>query len=128
MKATRATTASGRVRVTRRRRRSASVGIRFTAGKLKQPLPACFYSPMTVLDWAILAFTFALALWGYRQGLIVGALTLVGFGVGAFVGSRIGPLLLAQGAGSPYAPLCGAPGAPLAGWGGGGGGGGGCAP
>ena len=70
---------------------------------------------MTVLDWAILAFTFALALWGYRQGLIVGALTLVGFAAGAFVGSRIGPLLLTKGADSPYAPLCGALGALLAG-------------
>src|SRR4051794_7583719 len=70
---------------------------------------------MTVLDWAILAFTFALALWGYRQGLIVGALTLAGFAAGAFLGSRIGPLLLTKGADSPYAPLCGALGALLAG-------------
>jgi S1-C subfamily serine protease len=70
---------------------------------------------VTVLDWAILAFTFALALWGYRQGLIVGALTLAGFAAGAFVGSRIGPLLLTRGADSPYAPLCGALGALLAG-------------
>ena len=70
---------------------------------------------MTVLDWAILAFTFALALWGYRQGLIVGALTLVGFGVGAFAGSRIGPLLLTEGSHSPYAPLCAALGALLIG-------------
>jgi len=70
---------------------------------------------MTVLDWAILAFTFALALWGYRQGLIVGALTLVGFGAGAFAGSRIGPLLLTEGSHSPYAPLCAALGALLVG-------------
>ena len=70
---------------------------------------------MTVLDWAILAFTFALALWGYRQGLIVGALTLVGFGLGAFAGSRIGPLLLTEGSRSPYAPLCAALGALLIG-------------
>ncbi len=68
-----------------------------------------------MLDWAILAFTFALALWGYRQGLIVGALTLAGFGVGAFLGSRVGPMLLTGGADSPYAPLCGALGALLAG-------------
>ena len=68
-----------------------------------------------MLDWAILAFTFALALWGYRQGLIVGALTLLGFAAGAFVGSRVGPLLLTKGADSPYAPLCGALGALLAG-------------
>jgi S1-C subfamily serine protease len=70
---------------------------------------------VTVLDWAIIAFTLALALWGYRQGLIVGALTLVGFAVGAFLGSRLGPVVLSQGADSPYAPLCGAIGALLVG-------------
>lgn len=70
---------------------------------------------MTILDWAIVAFTIALALWGYRQGLIVGALTLVGFAAGAFAGSRIGPLLLARGSHSPYAPLCAAIGALLGG-------------
>jgi len=70
---------------------------------------------VTVLDWAILAFTFALALWGYRQGLIVGALTLLGFSAGAFIGSRVGPLLLTKGSHSPYAPLCAALGALLIG-------------
>lgn len=70
---------------------------------------------MTVLDWAIVAFTFSLALWGYRQGLIVGALTLIGFGLGAAVGGRVGPLLLARGSESPYAPLCAALGALLLG-------------
>jgi S1-C subfamily serine protease len=70
---------------------------------------------VTVLDWAILAFTFALALWGYRQGLIVGALTLVGFGAGAFAGSRVAPLLLSKGSHSPYAPLFAALGALLIG-------------
>jgi len=70
---------------------------------------------MTVLDWGIVAFTLALALWGYRQGLIVGALTLAGFGFGAFAGSRLGPLVLDQGSDSPYAPLCAALGALLVG-------------
>ncbi len=70
---------------------------------------------MTVLDWAIIAFTLALGLWGFRQGLIVGTLTLIGFAVGAFAGSRIGPLVLNQGAESPYAPLCAALGALVAG-------------
>jgi S1-C subfamily serine protease len=70
---------------------------------------------VTVLDWAIIAFTVALAMWGYRQGLIVGALTLLGFGAGAFAGSRLGPLVLAEGSKSPYAPLCAALGALLAG-------------
>jgi S1-C subfamily serine protease len=70
---------------------------------------------MTVLDWAIVAFTLALGLWGYRQGLIVGTLTLFGFAAGAFAGSRIGPMALNQGSESPYAPLCAALGALLAG-------------
>jgi S1-C subfamily serine protease len=70
---------------------------------------------VTVLDWAIVAFTVALGLWGYRQGLIVGALTLAGFAAGAFAGSRLGPLVLAKGSESPYAPLCAALGALLAG-------------
>ena len=70
---------------------------------------------VTVLDWAIVAFTLALGLWGYRQGLIVGAMTLVGFAGGAFAGSRLGPMVLSQGSESPYAPLCAALGALLAG-------------
>jgi S1-C subfamily serine protease len=73
------------------------------------------YSSVTVLDWSILAFTLALALWGYRQGLIVGMLTLLGFAAGAAAGSRIGPLVLSEGAESPYAPLFAALGALLAG-------------
>lgn len=70
---------------------------------------------MTVLDWAILAFTIAFAMWGYRQGLIVGVLTLVGFAAGALAGSRGGPLLLSEGSSSPYAPLFAAIGALLVG-------------
>lgn len=70
---------------------------------------------MTVLDWAIVCFTIALAVWGYRQGLIVGALTLAGFAAGAFTGSRVGPLLLHNGSRSPYAPLFAAMGALLLG-------------
>src|SRR3954471_23373086 len=60
---------------------------------------------MTALDWIIVAFTVLMALWGYSQGLVVGALSLVGFLAGAFVGARIGPLVLSDGAHSPYAPL-----------------------
>ncbi|HEY1273821.1 MAG TPA: MarP family serine protease [Thermoleophilaceae bacterium] len=60
---------------------------------------------MTSLDWIIVAFTVLMAVWGYAQGLIVGGLSLVGFGVGALVGSRLGPLLLEDGSHSPYAPL-----------------------
>ncbi len=60
---------------------------------------------MTILDWVIVAFCIGMAVWGYRQGLIVGLLTLVGFIAGAFAGSRIGPALLEEGSKSPYAPL-----------------------
>jgi Trypsin-like peptidase domain/Colicin V production protein len=60
---------------------------------------------VTALDWIIVVFTVLMALWGYAQGLIVGALSLAGFAAGAFIGSRLGPLLLTEGAESPYAPL-----------------------
>jgi hypothetical protein len=62
-------------------------------------------APVTPIDWIIVAFAALLALWGYAQGLLVGALTLLGFAGGAFAGSRLGPMLLEQGSASPYAPL-----------------------
>ena len=77
-------------------------------------LPACIRG-LTALDWGIVAFALALGLWGYRQGLIVGALTLLGFGAGAFVGSRVGVFILYEGSRSPYAPLFAALGALLLG-------------
>jgi hypothetical protein len=60
---------------------------------------------VTLLDWIIVAFTVLMAVWGYAQGLIVGALSLAGFAGGALLGSRLGPLLLDEGSASPYAPL-----------------------
>lgn len=60
---------------------------------------------MTTIDWIIVVFTLAMAFWGYSQGLIVGALSLAGFAAGAVLGARVGPLLLEDGARSPYAPL-----------------------
>ncbi len=62
---------------------------------------------MSPLDWVIVAFTFLLAVYGYLQGFIVGALSLVGFGIGAVLGVRLAPLLLSHGDHSPYAPLLG---------------------
>ncbi|HTT30702.1 MAG TPA: MarP family serine protease [Solirubrobacteraceae bacterium] len=70
---------------------------------------------MTEVDWLIVAFTVLLALYGYAQGFIVGALSLVGFAVGAFLGSHLGPLVLPGGSHSQYAPLFGLLGALLAG-------------
>ena len=70
---------------------------------------------MSALDWVIVAFTALLAFYGYLQGFIVGALSLAGFAVGAFLGTRLAPLLLSAGDHSPYAPLFGLVGALLAG-------------
>jgi S1-C subfamily serine protease len=68
---------------------------------------------LTGLDWAIVAFTLIMALWGYQQGLIVGALSMIGFVAGALIGSRLGPAMLPDGAESPYAPATGLAGALL---------------
>ena len=53
--------------------------------------------------------------WGYQQGLIVGVLSLGGFAIGAFLGSRLGPALLPDGSHSPYAPATALAGALLIG-------------
>jgi S1-C subfamily serine protease len=70
---------------------------------------------VTAVDWLIVAFTALLAVYGYLQGFIVGALSLLGFALGAFAGARLGPLLLPGGSHSQYAPLFGLLGALLAG-------------
>jgi S1-C subfamily serine protease len=67
------------------------------------------------LDWIILAFAAILASFGYWQGFIVGVLSFSGFVIGAFLGTRLGPLLLERGSSSPYAPAFGLLGALLAG-------------
>jgi S1-C subfamily serine protease len=70
---------------------------------------------MTELDWFIVAFAGLLGMFGMRRGFIVGALSFGGFALGAFLGTRLGPLLLPQGSSSPYAPAFGLIGALLAG-------------
>ncbi len=70
---------------------------------------------MTGLDWVIVAFTALMAVYGYGQGFFVGALSLAGFVGGAFLGTRLGPLLIPDGAESPYAPIFGLVGALFAG-------------
>jgi S1-C subfamily serine protease len=61
------------------------------------------------------AFVVLLAFFGFRQGFIVGVLSFGGFALGAFLGTRLGPLLLPRGSASPYAPAFGLVGALLAG-------------
>ena len=70
---------------------------------------------VTGLDWLIVAFAAVLALFGFRQGFIVGVLSFVGFIAGAFLGTRIAPLVLPKGSASPYAPAFGLIGALLGG-------------
>jgi hypothetical protein len=70
---------------------------------------------MTAVDWVIVAVTVMFALHGYSRGFIVGVLSLVGFALGAFLGTRLAPLLLPHGSHSKYAPLLGLAGALLAG-------------
>lgn len=70
---------------------------------------------VTELDWLIVAFAAVLAVLGFRQGLILGVLSFGGFALGAFLGTRLGPLLLPRGSASPYAPAFGLFGALVAG-------------
>ncbi len=70
---------------------------------------------MTAVDVGILLFTALMAAIGWRQGFVVGALSLAGFAGGALLGSRLAPLALPEGSASPYAPLLGLAGALLGG-------------
>jgi S1-C subfamily serine protease len=70
---------------------------------------------VTGLDWLIVVFAFLLALFGFRRGFIVAALSFGGFAIGSFIGTRLGPLLLSGGSASQYAPAFGLIGALVAG-------------
>jgi S1-C subfamily serine protease len=71
--------------------------------------------PMTGLDWIIAAAVVLLALFGWAQGFVSAALALVGFALGAWLGTRVGPLVVPGGRSSPWAPAFGLLGALLAG-------------
>lgn len=70
---------------------------------------------MTSIDIAILVFCVFMAAVGWRQGLIVGALSLIGFAAGALAGTRLAAAVVRDGSSSPYAPLFGLAGALLMG-------------
>jgi S1-C subfamily serine protease len=70
---------------------------------------------VTGIDWLIVGVVLLLALFGWAQGFVAGALALAGFAVGAYVGTRIGPLLLDDGRRSPWSPAFGLVGALIAG-------------
>lgn len=60
---------------------------------------------MNYVDWIIVGLVVLMAIWGYRQGFIVGALSLAGFIGGAVLGSRLAAALLPGGSESVYAPI-----------------------
>jgi S1-C subfamily serine protease len=60
---------------------------------------------LNVVDVIIVVFAAALAVVGYERGLIASLLPLAGFVVGATIGGRLGPTLLAGGTESAYAPM-----------------------
>ena len=60
---------------------------------------------MTWVDWAVVAFAALLAIRGAQQGFVAGALSLLGFVVGAVVGGRLASAVLQSGSHSRYAPL-----------------------
>ncbi len=70
---------------------------------------------MTGIDWLIVGVVVVLGLFGWAQGFVAGALALVGFALGAYVGTRVGPLLLDEGRRSPWSPAFGLVGALIAG-------------
>jgi S1-C subfamily serine protease len=59
---------------------------------------------VTAIDWLIVGVVVLMALLGYAQGFLAGALALAGFTLGAFVGTKLAPLVLHEGRRSPWAP------------------------
>lgn len=88
-----------------------AVALPRTAGGYARPREP----PVTTLDLIILAVVAVLAVYGFLQGFVAGALGLAGFALGAYLGTRYGPRLLPEGKASPYAPLFGLMGAIVAG-------------
>jgi S1-C subfamily serine protease len=70
---------------------------------------------MSVVDLLIIGFAALFGLVGFARGFFIGALSLAGFIFGAWLGTRLGPLLIPDGNQSPYAPLFGLFGAIIAG-------------
>jgi len=60
---------------------------------------------VTIVDGVALGLVLLAALGGAVQGLVWSGLSLAGLLVGAFLGGRLAPFVLAHGASSPYAPV-----------------------
>jgi len=70
---------------------------------------------LTNVDWLIVGIVVLLAVFGWAQGFVAGALALVGFAIGAWLGTRLAPVVLHDGRRSPWAPAFGLVGALIAG-------------
>jgi S1-C subfamily serine protease len=70
---------------------------------------------VTGIDWVILGAVVLLALFGWAQGFVAGVLALVGFAAGAWLGTRLAPLVLEGGRESQWAPAFALVGALVAG-------------
>ena len=70
---------------------------------------------MTGIDWVILGAVVLLALFGWAQGFLAGVLALIGFAAGAWLGTRVAPLVLEGGRESQWAPAFALVGALVAG-------------
>jgi len=62
---------------------------------------------LTALDVVIVLLAAFFGYVGFARGFVIGALSLVGFAGGAYLGTRFGPQLLNEGNASPFAPLFG---------------------
>jgi S1-C subfamily serine protease len=78
---------------------------RCPGGMLVGLKPGRKVAAVALVDVLIIVFVLALAAVGSARGLIGSALPLAGFVVGAAVGGRLGPELLADGEESAYAPV-----------------------
>jgi S1-C subfamily serine protease len=58
---------------------------------------------VSTVDWFVLGIVALAGIYGLTRGLVRGALSLAGFALGAYLGARLAPAVLADG--SPYAPL-----------------------
>jgi S1-C subfamily serine protease len=66
---------------------------------------------LNVADWFAIAIVLLAAVGGFRRGLVLSAFSLIGLGVGAYIGSRLAPHVLNGGSSStwtPFAALIGA--------------------
>jgi S1-C subfamily serine protease len=70
---------------------------------------------VTGIDWVILGAVVLLALFGWAQGFLAGVLALAGFAAGAWLGTRVAPLVLEGGRESQWAPAFALVGALVAG-------------